>query len=456
MTPASQNPATKPLWQRFLVFLLPLMLSNILQSLSGTINNIYVAQLIGTEAMAAASIFFPILFFLMSFIIGLSAGATVLIGQAWGARNIDKVKQVVGTTMSVTFLAGLVISVFGGIFAGPIMQILGAPENILDQATAYGRTFLIGMPLFFIFLIATSVLRGVGDTITPLVSLGVSIVVGLLVTPAFILGWLGLPKIGVAAAAVGALASFLSVLIFLFFYLRWRKHPVAPDRVLLENLRIRPDVLMMVLRLGVPAGVQMIVASVAAIVVVGLVNHFGSDATAAYGAVNQVQSYVQFPALSIAIGASIFAAQAIGAGQSHQLGAVTRTALIMNLLLTGTLVLIAYIFAESVVRLFIKEPEIVAMTQELLHIVLWASIMFGAASILAGVMRASGVVLVPMIFSIVAIVLVELPVAVLLSRTSLGLHGIWWGYVASFGAMLVMNAAYYWFVWRKKTIRALV
>jgi len=450
------NALSKPLWQRFLVFLLPLLLSNILQSLSGTINNIYVGQMIGVEALAAASVFFPILFFLLSFIIGLSSGATVLIGQAWGARNVDKVKEVAGTTLMVTFLAGVVVAIFGAIFTRQIVGVLGAPENIIDMATSYARIFLIGMPAFFLFLIATSVLRGVGDTVTPLISLGFSIAAGLVITPALIQGWFGLPKIGVAAAAVAAIAGFVLVLTFLFIYLRIKKHPMAPDRVLLGYLRINPPVLAMVLKLGVPAGVQMVVASLAGIVIVGLVNRFGSDATAAYGAVNQVLSYVQFPAISISIAGSIFAAQAIGAGQINQIGAITRTALMMNLYLTGGLVLIAYLFSEHIVALFITDPAVIEMTQGLLHIVLWSILAFGASSILAGIMRASGTVLVPMLFQLAAILFIEVPLSFWLSTTWLGLHGIWWGYVTSFVVMMTVNALYYWFVWRKKTVKALI
>jgi len=449
-------PVLRPLWQRFLIFLLPLMLANILQSLSGTINNIYIGQLLGVEALAAVSVFFPIMIFLISFVIGLSAGATVLIGQAWGARNVERVKEVAGTTLSVTFLAGVAVAIVGGLFAEPIMRVLGAPANILDMATHYGRVMLIGMPGLFVFLIATSVLRGVGDTITPLVALVLSILVGLVVTPAFIQGWFGLPQLGIMSAAVATIAGFTTVLIFLFFYMRARRHPLAPDAVLLRHLWIDPQTLLMVLRLGVPAGVQMVVSSIAAIVVVGLVNRFGSDATAAYGAVNQVLSYVQFPAMSIAIAASIFGAQAIGAGQVHQLGAITRTGLVINLLLTGGLVLVAYGFSERIVALFITSPEVIALTQDLLHIVLWSIVLFGASAVLAGVMRASGTVLVPMAFSLAAILCIEVPLAVVLSGTALGLDGIWWAYAASFTSMLVANALYYWFGWRKKEIKALV
>ena len=450
------TPVQRPLWQRFLVFLVPLMLSNILQALSGTINNIYIGQLIGVDALAATAAFFPILFFLISFLIGLASGSTVLIGQAWGAKNELKVKEIAGTTITVTFLAGVVVAIIGALFTRQIMSVLGVPANILEQSTSYGRLILIGMPGFFVFIIATSILRGVSDTVTPLISLVLSILVGLVVTPAFILGWGGLPKLGLMAAAVAFIAGFLVVLVFLFFWLRARKHPLAPDRVFLTHLRVDFKLLGTILRLGLPAGVQMIVSSVAAIVVVGIINRFGSNATAAYGAVGQVMSYVQFPAMSVAIAASIFGAQAIGAGQQDQLGRITRTALLMNLVITGVLILLAYVFSRTLVGLFITDPAVIEMTQTLLHIVLWSVLCFGFASVFSGVMRSSGDVLIPMLLSLGTIVVVETPLALYLSSTSLGLNGIWTAYATSFCTMMVLQAAYYWFFWRKKPIKKLV
>jgi len=283
-----------------------------------------------------------------------------------------------------------------------------------------------------------------------------SILVGLVVTPAFILGWGGLPKLGLLAAAVAFILGFVVVLAFLFFWLRARKHPLAPDRVFLTHLGIDFVLLRTILRLGVPAGVQMIVSSVAAIVVVGIINRFGSSATAAYGAVGQVMSYVQFPAMSIGIAASIFGAQAIGAGQQDQLGRITRTALLMNLVITGGLILIAYIFSEALVRLFITDPAVIRVTETLLHIVLWSVVMFGFSVILSGVMRSSGDVLIPMLISLGTILLVETPLAIYLSTTPLGLNGIWTAYATSFSTMFVLQAIYYWFFWRKKPIRKLV
>ena len=451
------DPHTRPLWQRFVVFLVPLMAANILQALSGTLNSIYVGQLIGVEALAAIATFFPILFFLLSFTIGLSAGSTVLIGQAWGARNLDKVKQVTGTTMATAIVLGLVVAFFGGIWTEQILAVLGAPDNILHIAVGYARIMFICMPAFFIFFVATSVLRGVGDTVTPLFSLIMSMLMGLVVTPALILGWGGLPQIGVNAAAVATIAGFVTVIIFLVIYMRLRNMPLAPDRILLTAI-IRPDIklLGLILKLGVPAGLQMVISSVAGIVVVGLVNRFGSDATAAYGALGQVMSYVQFPAMSIGIAASIFAAQAIGAGNIGQISAITRTALALNLVITGTLVLLAYLFSQHLVALFITDPAVVELTETLLHVVLWSMICFGWSVIFSGIMRASGTVYAPMAISLACILLIELPGALWLSKTSLGLTGIWVAYAASFTMMLVLQASWYQFVWKKKKIVALV
>jgi putative MATE family efflux protein len=311
------------------------------------------------------------------------------------------------------------------------------------------------MPGFFVFLILTSMLRGVGDTVTPLTTQVFSIGIGLVLTPALIQGWFGLPQIGVLAAAVAFIVGFVVVLIYLYFYLNWRKSPLAMDAELFRHLKIDLKLLGLILKLGIPAAVSMVVASISGIVIIGIINRFGSDATAAYGAVNQVLSYVQFPAMSVGIAASIFAAQAIGARQMHQVEHVTRTALMMNTILTGSLVLIAYLFSQNLVSLFITDPHVVEMTETLLHIVLWSCVVFGYGVIFSSVMRASGDVWLPMLLSMAAIVLVEIPGALILSQVY-GLNGVWIAYCLSFCTVLLLQASYYFGFWRKKEIRALV
>jgi putative MATE family efflux protein len=437
------------------LFLVPLLITNILQSLSGTINTIFVGQMIGVHAVAAVAVFFPILFFLLSFVIGLAAGASVLIGQAWGAHEIDKVKQITGNTLALVISLGIVIAIIGVSLTPQALNLLGVPPEIMPLAVDYSRLMLVASPLYFIFIVYTSLMRGVGDSITPMISMGLSILVGLVVTPALIQGWFGLPQLGIQAPAIATIIGFLVVLAYLFFYTRHKQHPLAPDAQLIAHIRFDGPVTRLILRLGLPTALQMVTSSISGIVIIGLVNHYGAQATAAYGAINQVLSYVQFPAMSIAIAGSIFAAQAIGAGRDEALNCVTRTALIMNLVFTGVLIVLAYVFSRHLMALFITDPSVIEMGQQLLHIVLWSILLFGAGSIFAGIMRASGTVLLPMLINIGCIVLIELPCAVLFSHWY-GLQGIWYAYALAFTMMCVIQACFYQFVWKKKTVQRLI
>lgn len=455
MTDTRLPHAERPLWKSFLVFLAPMLLSNVLQSLSGTLNNVYVGQMLGVGALAAVSSFFPVMFFFIAFTIGLGAGASVLIGQAWGARDTGKVKAIAGTTLTVGAVFGLLVAVFGGTFTTPLLAALGTPPDILADATRYARIMLIAMPGLFVFLLSTAMLRGIGDTVTPLFTLGISTCIGLLLTPALIRGWGGLPTLGVASGAAATVVSFVVATTWLAFRLRRTGSALAPDAELARSLRIDWRLLGKVLRVGVPTGVQMIVISLAEIALLSLVNGYGSDATAAYGAVNQVVAYVQFPAISIAITASILGAQAIGAGRTDQLGAIARTGLLLNLALTGTLVLLGYLFSRHVMGAFITSAPVIDVAQRLLHIMLWSTVVFGMASVLSGIMRASGSVLVPTAISIVCIVGIEVPVAWAMSRR-IGIDGIWIAYPVTFVAMLALQTAYYRLVWRRKPIARMI
>ena len=228
-------PAVRPLWKTFLIFLLPMMGSNVLQSLSGTINNIYLGRMIGVHALSAVSSFFPILFLLISFVIGLGSGASVLIGQAYGANELVRVKAVAGTTLTVTVVLGVIIAAFGGSLTREMLAVLGTPADIIVDATEYARIFLLSVPLLFVFILYTTITRGVGDTRTPFLALIVANAIGLLLTPALIQGWLGLPRLGVASGAAATIVSFFLTLVWLSFYLLRRRHPLAPDRLLLSR-----------------------------------------------------------------------------------------------------------------------------------------------------------------------------------------------------------------------------
>jgi putative MATE family efflux protein len=398
---------------------------------------------------------FPIVFFFIALIIGLGSGAGVLIGQAWGAREPHLVKAIAATTLLLGAIIGLVAAVLGSVFARAALQGLGTPADVLDDAVSYAHVMMWIMPSLLVYVLFTQLLRGVSDTVSPLVALVVSTCIGLALTPALIRGWFGLPMMGIQSAAYAGLAGNLSAMGWLAWRLIRKGHPLAPDREMLAAMRLDGVILGKVLRIGLPTGLQMVVLSLSELVILALVNQHGSQATAAYGAVTQIVNYVQFPALSIAITASILGAQAIGAGRLERLALILRTGLMINVCLTGGLVLLGYGLSHWLLGLFLTEDSTRAKAEHLLHIMLWSMLVFGFQAIIGGIMRASGTVLVPMAVSIICVVLVQLPVAYVLDQ-QFGLQGVWMAFPVAYLGMLVLQTLYYKWVWQHQKIERLV
>jgi putative MATE family efflux protein len=446
---------SRPIWQSLAIFLGPLMLSNVLQSLSQTANSVYLGRLVGVRSLAAVSAIFPIVFFLISFLIGVGAGSSVLIGQAHGARDERKVKQIAGTSLALTLVLGALVGLVGGTFSHDLLAVLGTPSDIIDIATSYSRIVFFSIPLLFVYLLYTTLLRGTGDTRTPFFVLIASTALTFALTPIFILGLFGLPALGTNGAAVGNVLSNSFALIGLFVYLRVKRNPLALDREMLANMRLRPALSLTIARIGIPTSLNLVMLSLSEIAVITFVNRFGSTAVAAYGAVNQVASYVQFPAVSIGIAASVFGAQSIGAGRTDRIGTIVRSAVALNYVTEGVLIALAYVFSTAIISLFITAPDTVAIAHHLLLITLWSYALFGNARVLSAIMISSGTVVAPTLLSILSIWGVEVPVAyVLMGR--IGLDGVWYGYPAAYAAGLVFQLLYYYLVWKRKPLRRLV
>jgi Na+-driven multidrug efflux pump len=213
-------------------------------------------------------------------------------------------------------------------------------------------------------------------------------------------------------------------------------------------------VVRLIVKIGVPAGLQVVMVSLAEVAVLSFVNHYGSNAVAAYGAVNQVVNYIQFPAISLSIAASIFGAQAIGARSFHRIGEIVRAAVILNYIIVGTLIVLGYALDKPLLSLFLGDSPTVGIARGLLDITLWSYVIFGNAAVLSGVMRASGTVLWPTMISVFTIWAVEVPIAWVLS-SRIGLNGVWVGYPAAYCVMLALQSAYYFRVWKRRELRAL-
>ena len=430
------------------------MLSNVLQSLGQSISYIYLGRFLGPQALAAAGNLFPIIFFMLSFFLGLGSASAILIGQAHGAGDVVRMQRVAGTTLGLGLFLGAILGTLCAIFVSPLLHLIGTPADIFETSAAYARVIFAGFPLLFTYLLYSTFLRGTGDSKTPFYFLILSTILTMAITPFFIFGWLGIPKLGVVGAATGNLLATAIALVVLGVVLTRTHNPLAPSRELLSAMLPRERIVLTLLRIGTPTGVQMVSVSLAEIAVITFVNAFGSDATAAYAAVNQIGSYVQFPAISIGIAASIFGAQSIGAGKFERMGAIVRSSVGLNYAIVGSLVIVAYAFANVILGLFLSSQHTHQIARELLNITLWSYAIFGNATVLSGIVRSSGDVLVPTSISIFSIWCVEVPVAWFLSR-HIGLTGVWYGYPAAFIVNLTLQFAYYELVWRRKPLRAI-
>src|SRR5580693_5345953 len=234
---------SRPMWRLLLVFLVPLILSNVLQSASQTMASIWIGRLISTQALGAVSAVFPIIFLLFSFVFGVSSGSSVLIGQAFGARDHHKVKKIAGTVLGAALYLGIIVAVLGAIGSPTVLGWLGTPRDIIGQADAYAKVIFLTMPVFFVYFVYATILRGTGDSTTPFYALIVSAVLAIVITPLFIVGWFGLPKLGVVSAAVAGLIANASALVWLLVYLARRDHPLKLDRETLSDMRIDWEIL---------------------------------------------------------------------------------------------------------------------------------------------------------------------------------------------------------------------
>lgn len=446
-----------PIWRAMFIFFLPLIFSNALQSIGQLVGMVLVGRWLGESALAAISAFFPLFFLLVSIIIGIGSGSSILIGQAYGARNEERLKAIVGTTLTLTFFLGLALAVIGSIFAWDILRLLGTPENIIEVSVCYARILFWFMPILFLYIAYTTFIRGTGDSKTPFYFLIISTTLDVILLPILIFGWIGMPKLGIYGAAYASVVSMILTFITMLIYLRKIKHPLQFDASIRKFLRIDRSLLTLLLRLGIPSSINMILVSLAEIAVITFVNRYGSDATAAYGVVNQVVSYVSMPAISLGITVSIFAAQFIGANKHNRLNEVIRAGFLLNFAISGTLIILLYVFSKDILSLFLTNRHTLGIAYSLLMITLWSYLVFGHAMIISATMRASGTVLWPTMFSIISIWCVEVPIAYVLSNfSSLGIKGIWLGYPVAFIVSLTLLSSYYHLSWKKKQITRLV
>ena len=444
-----------PVGRTMIVFALPIMAGNAAQSLNGSINSIWVGRYLGEAALTATANANNVMFFLIGAVFGIGMAATILIGQATGARDTAQARRVMGT--SATFFIGLsvLLAVTGWFVAEPILRLMGTPAAALPLAESYLQVIFLAMPFIYAFAFFSAALRGVGDSRTPFRFLVLSVLLDVVFNPLLIFGIGPFPKMGIAGSATATVVGQGISLLAMLLYLRRKRHPLWLGRADAHLFRLDLRILRALVVKGVPMGLQMVLISLAMIAMMTMVNGYGIATAAAYGAALQLWTYVQMPAMAIGAACSSIAAQSVGAGDWKRVDATARTGVGFNFLLTGALIAPLILLDRYSFALFLPDgSSSMEIARHLNHIGVWSFLFFGVTFVVSGVVRATGAVVPPLLILGIALWGIRVPFAELL-RPSLGVDAVWWSFPVSAAAAMLMSLAYYqWGDWRKARMLA--
>jgi putative MATE family efflux protein len=444
-TPVRHNLTEGPIARTLLTFALPVLGANVLQSLNGSVNAIWIGNLLGEEALTATSNANLVLFLLLGTVFGVSMAATILIGQAFGARDVARAKCGVGTGATFFAVVSVVLAVAGWLLSPLILQGLGTPGAAFPLAVDYLRVIFLALPVMNLLAFAMAVLRGAGDSRTPFAFMFLAVAIDIGMNPVFILGLGPFPRMGIAGAAASTLVGQAVSLAVLLALLWRRRHPLLPGRGELNHYRPRPKLLRAIVVKGVPMGLQMVVISSAALAMMGLVNAFGVQTAAAYGVAAQLWTYVQMPALAMGAAVSSMAAQNIGAGRWDRVERIARTGVGYNIVLTGGLVALLYLADRYALGLFLPgNSGAIDVAIHINNVASWSFVLFGVTIVLFGVVRATGAVTPPLVILFISMLVVRVPFAWALQGT-LGAEAVWWSF--PLGSLVSVGLALAYFRW---------
>ncbi len=418
-----------------LKFAAPLLIGNVFQQLYNIVDSLVVGNFLGKDALAAVGASFPVIFALISLIIGIATGTTIIIAQYFGAREFENVKRAIDTMYIFTFAASIVVSLTGIYFTEDIFRLLQLPEELMPEAKSYLTVYLGGMIVFFGFNGTSAILRGLGDSKTPLYFLILSSLINIGLDLLFILvfGW---GVAGVALATVIAQGgAFVTAIIYLnrthdiihFSFTKW----VFDKGIFIKSLKI-----------GLPSGFQHTFVALGMMALMGIVNTFGTNVIAAYSVAQRIDSLAAMFAMNFGMALTSFTGQNIGAGNFERVKKGLKSTLLMGSLISLSVTALIVIFGNQIMGMFTPDEMVVSIGTRYLNIVSPFYIAFTGMFVIGGVMRGAGDTLIPMFLTLFSLWVVRIPLAYLLSA-SMGETGIWWAIPLGWLTGMILSYLYY-------------
>jgi len=426
-------------------FTLPMLLGNVFQQLYNIVDSIIVGKVLGKEALASVGASFPIIFTLIALLIGIGSGFSIVISQFYGAKDIDRVKRSIDTMYIFLFVAGFAISLLGIYFSEDLFRLLQLPEELIPQATTYLNIYMGGMILFFGFNGTSSVLRGLGDSKTPLYFLILASILNIVFDLLFVMVF----KWGIAGAAWATVIAQGIALIATLLYLN-SSHKIM--KFSLAKLKFDKDLFHKSLKIGLPSGLQHTFVAVGMMALLGIVNGFGTDVIAAYTAAGRIDSLAIMPAMNFSQAVSAFVGQNLGANKIDRVKKGFKATFIMSNLFCLAMTALIVIFGGDLMRMFTTDPKVIEIGQNYLIIVSSFYLIFSSMFTIHGVLRGAGDTLIPMFITLFSLWIIRIPAAYFLS-VEIGEDGIWWS--IPMGWVIGMSFSYIYYrtgKWKTKAV----
>jgi putative MATE family efflux protein len=434
--------------KNILRFAMPMLLGNLFQQLYTFVDQIIVGRYLGKEALAAVGASFPVIFTLIALIIGIATGGTIVISQFFGAKDYFRVKRTIDTIFIAMGLFAVVMTVVGLSFSEEIFRLIKLPEELMHMANSYLTIYVSGLVIFFGYNGVAAILRGLGDSITPLYFLVLATVINIGLDLLFIvkLGW------GIEGAAFATLIAQGTAFMVAVFYLN-KNHELIKFNI--REFAFDWGIFKQSLRIGLPTGLQHTFVALGMMALMGIVNGFGTDVVAGYTAAGRLDSLAVIPSMVFSIALSTFVGQNIGAGKLDRVRKGLARTLLMSSATAIVITILIILFKYPLMGLFTRDQAVIDIGGEYLTIVTSFYLLFTGMFSYSGVMRGAGDTLIPMFITLFSLWIVRIPAAVFLSRETieifglslkgagLGQSGIWWSIPCGWGIGLLFSIIYY-------------
>lgn len=432
----SRSMTTGVIWKQILIFSLPLLLGNVFQQLYNTVDSFVVGNYVGNEALAAVGASNPLINLIIGFFMGISTGSGILIARYYGGKKQDELERSIHTFIAFSLIVGILLTVVGLILSPTLLIWLKTPSDVMPQAVLYLRVYFWGVLFLVIYNAGSGILRAVGNSRNPLYYLAVSSVINVVLDFVFVLGF-GMDILGVALATF--IAQFVSAILVIY-------HLVKTEdvyKLVFKNIRIDKEMLVGIVRLGIPTGIQQTVVSFSNVLVQSYINSFGANAMAAYSAADRFKAFIGMPTNALSLTITTFTGQNLGAGRKDRVQKGITATVWIAMVAVILLGIPTVIYAKELISLFSKSSEVINFGARQLRIVVPFYTFLTITSILSGALRGSGLTIVPMFIMIFSFTILRQVFLFFAMKISGSMDMIFWSYAVTWFAAMVMTLIYY-------------